>query len=62
MPKQTDEGNFIKENRERLNLTQTELGVKVGKTGSDISRYECGARTPGLKTWKKLYKELTKPL
>lgn len=33
-------GYRIKEARERLNLTQTELGKKVGVTGSAITNYE----------------------
>ena len=33
-------GYRIKEARERLGLTQTELGQKVGVTGSAITNYE----------------------
>lgn len=37
----------IKELRKSLNLTQTEFGSRIGVTGSSITNYESGSRTPG---------------
>lgn len=39
--------NRIKMLRKSVNLTQTEFGARIGVTGSSITNYESGARTPG---------------
>ncbi|WP_160198824.1 helix-turn-helix domain-containing protein [Senegalia massiliensis] len=40
----------IRELRKEFNLTQEELGKKVGQTKSNISKYETGALEPGIDT------------
>lgn len=47
-------GFNIKMFRTKFNLTQEELGKKINKEGSDISRYESGDRIPRLETTKKM--------
>lgn len=37
----------IKELRKSLNLTQMDFGARIGVTGSSITNYESGARSPG---------------
>ena len=37
----------IKVLRKLLKMTQAEFGAKIGVTGSSITNYESGARTPG---------------
>lgn len=39
--------NRIKALRKSLNLTQTDFGSRIGVTGSTITNYESGNRTPG---------------
>lgn len=39
-------GKKIKDAREKKRLTQTELGIKLGLSKSEISRYERGSRIP----------------
>lgn len=41
-------GKFIAENRKNLNMTQEELGKKIGVTGKTISRWENGNYMPDL--------------
>lgn len=48
--------NRIKELRENLNLTQTELGKKLNLSQITISGYERGYRDPDLETLLKLAK------
>lgn len=50
----TLKSNKIAELRHRENLTQKELAKKIGISASAIAMYEIGARTPALKTAKKL--------
>ena len=51
-------GNRIKEARERLGLTQTELGDMVGVTGSAITNYEKETSHPKEQVIYKLMKTL----
>lgn len=44
----------IKELRQKMNLTQEELGAKIGQTKSNISKYERGMLEPGIETLKLL--------
>lgn len=37
----------IKELRKSLKLTQTDFGARIGVTGSSITNYETGTRSPG---------------
>lgn len=41
-------GKFIKENREKKNLTQEQLAEKLGLTGKSISRWENGKTMPDI--------------
>lgn len=52
-------GMFLEYMRERLEFSQKELGEKVGKDQSDISKYERGKVTPNLKTMNDLTDILT---
>lgn len=44
--------NKIKELRQKKNLTQKELGEKLGITGRAVGHYENGVREPSLATAK----------
>lgn len=44
----------IRNLRNELNLTQEELGKRIGQTKSNVSKYETGALEPGLDTLKVL--------
>ena len=44
----------IKELRQKINLTQEELGAKIGQTKSNISKHERGMLEPGIETLKLL--------
>lgn len=46
----------LREHREKMNLTQTELAALVGINQRSISAYESGVRKPSLKTAMKLAK------
>lgn len=52
-------GMFLEYMRERLEISQKELGGKVGKDQSDISKYERGKVTPNLQTMTWLIEVLT---
>lgn len=47
-------GNKIKDLREQNNLTQKQLGEKIGVSAVSITRYEKGERTPGINRLKKI--------
>jgi putative transcription factor len=49
-----DYSSKVRKNRERLGLTQDQLGSKVNEKGSVISRIESGHMEPDLKMAKKL--------
>lgn len=51
-------GNRIKEAREKLGLTQKELGKKIGVTGSSITNYETGVSHPKEEILYKLFDAL----
>lgn len=40
----------IRELRQEFNMTQEELGVKIGQTKSNVSKYETGALEPNIQT------------
>lgn len=44
----------IRDLRNEFQLTQEELGKKIGQTKSNISKYETGALEPGIDTIKRL--------
>ena len=46
--------NKIVDLRAKLNLTQTQLALKIGVTQKDISRWETGERNPNVQNLKKL--------
>ncbi len=50
----TSFGNFIKEEREKNNWTQTEFGAKIGINTSAISRIENGTQKFSISKLKKL--------
>lgn len=47
-------GRFIRQEREKLNLTQTEFGAKIGINSSAISRIENGTQKFSITKLKKL--------
>lgn len=47
-------GNLIKQNRERLRMSQNELAKMLGLTQEAISRYENNDREPSFDTLKKM--------
>jgi putative transcription factor len=47
-------GKIIRSNRERMELTQEELGAKINEKGSVISRIESGHMEPDIKVARKL--------
>jgi putative transcription factor len=49
-----DYSSKVRRNRERLGLTQDQLGSRLNEKGSVISRIESGHMTPDLKMAKKL--------
>lgn len=51
-------GQFVKDERRRLNLTQEELGVLVGVKKAQISKIESGAGALNLKTVNAIAKSL----
>ena len=51
-------GRFIAENRKQKNLTQEELGEKLGVTNKTVSRWETGMYMPDLDTIQLLCDEL----
>ncbi|WP_035425427.1 LexA family protein [Atopobium fossor] len=46
--------NTVRVNREKLGLTQDELGAKVGLTGSSVSQWEAGRAKPRIGVLKQL--------
>lgn len=46
--------NRIKELRQKENMTQEDLGKKIGVTGRAIGHYETQQREPSLRTAKKM--------
>lgn len=38
--------NFVKDSRRKLDLTQRELALRIGKKRTDIVKYERGITTP----------------
>ena len=51
-------GSFIADARKKKNLTQAELGEKLGVTEKSISNWENGRNTPDLSLFKPLCREL----
>ena len=51
-------GKRVRKRRNELNLTQAELGKKVGCSSACISQIESGIRYPSVKTIKRLMKGL----
>ena len=51
-------GRFIAENRKKLDMTQVQLGEKLGVTGKTVSRWENGNYMPDLSLLQPLAKEL----
>ncbi len=49
-----DCGVLVRKNRERLGLTQDQLGAKINEKGSVISRIESGHMEPDMRMAKKL--------
>jgi putative transcription factor len=49
-----DYANLVRKNREKIGLTQDQLGSKINEKGSVISRIESGHMEPDLKVAKKL--------
>ena len=47
-------GNRLKELRKELNLTQDELGAKLGVHGKQLARYEIGKMMPSIKVLSKI--------
>ena len=45
---QTKTGRLIRALRQGQNLTQAELGEKLGVGGKAVSKWECGAGAPGI--------------
>lgn len=45
---------MVRQHRDRLGLTQDELGEKVGQTGSSVSKWESGDSKPRTSTLRKL--------
>lgn len=52
----------MKELREGMNMTQEELGKKIQKSQEIVSQYETGARSPDIKTARKISKALNSKL
>lgn len=55
-------GEHIREYRQKANLSQKELGRKLGVSQQHIAQYECGKRTPKLDTIQKIADALSVPL
>ncbi len=55
-------GKNIKKYRKEAGLTQTQLGLKLGKTKEYIYMIEKGVRNPSLKTLAQISDILNKPL
>ena len=56
-----DYGKAVRIARSARGLNQSELGRKVGRNGSFISRIESGNRTPSLATLEEISKALSVP-
>ncbi len=54
-----DYARIVRQNREKLGLTQEQLGGKINEKGSVISRIESGHMEPDLKMAKKLERFLS---
>ena len=54
-------GEIIREKREQLQITQTELSKLVGVSCKSISAYELETRTPSIKVLVKIIKILNIP-
>lgn len=52
----------MKELREGMNMTQEELGKKIQKSQEIVSQYETGARSPDIKTARKISQALNSKL
>ncbi len=55
-------GTIIREKREEMQISQTELSKLVGVSCKSISAYELGTRVPSLKVVIKLVKILSIPV
>ena len=51
-------GDFIKETRKKLNLTQEQLGIKVGVQKAQISKLESNANNVTIMTLTKVFKAI----
>lgn len=51
-------GSFIAENRKIKNLTQAELGMRLGVSDKTVSKWECGYSAPDITLLISLCKEL----
>lgn len=47
-------GQRIKARQEKLGLSQSQLGVKIGTNGNNISNYEIGCSCPNLERFTRL--------
>lgn len=47
-------GRRIRARREKLGLSQQQLGVKIGTNGNNISNYEIGCSSPNLERFTRL--------
>lgn len=57
-----DIGKIIKKYRKQANLTQKELGIKIGVSQQQIGMWENGKRIPKIDTLKKIADSLNVPL
>lgn len=57
-----DLGSNIKTMREKVGMTQAELGEKIGVSGVAIMRYEKGLREPNINTLQKIAVALNVPV
>lgn len=55
-------GNNIKKMREKIGMTQAELGEKIGVSGVAIMRYEKDLREPNINTLQKIASALDVPV
>lgn len=57
-----DTNSLIKVHRERANLSQAELGRRIGVSRSAVCKWESGDRLPDLRYWAALVKEIGIPV
>lgn len=57
-----DTNSLIKVHRERANLSQAELGRRIGVSRSAVCKWESGNRLPDLRYWSALVKEIGIPV